>query len=155
EPPARIDNVQPVNAQISKPSEPVDEMVDVMITRDVINPYTPVTEDMFAVRRIPKKMAEGWLIANEVRNLIDDKRMLKLRVNKYKPLTSEDFYDSAKDSLRAALQAGEIAKTIRIDRAPLAGLIQPGLRVDIEATRTIKTPDGDKPYSQLILQDIE
>jgi Flp pilus assembly protein CpaB len=156
EPPARIDNVQPANAQLSKPSEPADEMVDVMITREVINPYTALTQEMFTVRRFSKKMAEGWLSANEIRNLIDDKRMLKIRVNKYKPLTSDDFYDSAKDSLRGVLQVGEIAKTIKVDRVSHpAGLILAGLHVDIEATRTIKTPDGDKPYTQIILQDIE
>src|SRR5262249_5714959 len=55
------------------------------------------------------------------------------------------------DVLRGRLLSGAIAKTIGIDTiSSVAGFIQPGHRVDVEATRVIDTPDGKKPYSKII-----
>jgi Flp pilus assembly protein CpaB len=37
----------------------------------------------------------------------------------------------------------------------VAGFVQPGHRVDIQATTTLNTGEGGKPYTQLVLQNIE
>jgi Flp pilus assembly protein CpaB len=121
--------------------------------------YTPLNKDNFEPHELEEKDADagGFVVGDEgFDQLVKDKRMVKVSLGSGKPLMQGDVYNAASDSLRGQLEAGQVAKTIRVDQvASVAGFVQPGHRVDVEATMVMPTADGSKPYTQIILQNIE
>jgi len=124
-----------------------------------LSAYSPLNKDLFEARPMEEKEAEagGFVIGDDgLDALIKDKKMVKTSLGAGKPLMSGDIYNSMTDALRGVLRVGEIAKTIKVDSiSSVAGFVQPGHRVDIEATTQMSTVDGSKPYTQIILQNIE
>lgn len=124
-----------------------------------VSAYSPLNKDSFEPRDMEEKDAEagGFVIGDEgLDALMKDKKMVKTSLGSGKPLMSGDIYNALTDSLRGVLRVGEIAKTIKVDNiSSVAGFVQPGHRVDIEATTSMATADGAKPYTQIILQNVE
>jgi Flp pilus assembly protein CpaB len=141
----------------AKTSQPSDPMVDAAFAKETLQPYVPLSAGMFVIRRLPAATAEGWVTKDELNGIVKDQRMLKAALGKGKPLTVDDLYDPTKDALLGVLRAGEIAKTVALDPLQSGGdrFIQPGCRVDIEATTKVATADGPKNLTQIILQNIE
>jgi Flp pilus assembly protein CpaB len=121
--------------------------------------FSPLNKDSLEARDMEEKEAEagGFVTGDDgLDALIKDKKMVKTSLGSGKPLMLGDIYNSLTDSLRGVLRVGEIAKTIRVDPiSSVAGFVQPGHRVDIEATTQMTTVDGAKPYTQIILQNVE
>jgi Flp pilus assembly protein CpaB len=141
----------------ARTSEPGETMVDAVFAKEPLQRYVPLTEGMFVIRRLSAAAAAGWVTKQELHGIVKDQRMLKAALGKGKPLTVDDLYDQTKHELVGVLKAGEIAKTFAPEPSKFGGerFLQPGCRVDIEATTRIQTADGPRNSSQIILQDIE
>jgi len=83
-------------------------------------------------------------------------RRMKNALEVGKPLAESDLIDPDKTGLEQKLNPGEVAISIKVSAEEgVAGFILPGSRVDVVATQIRTTASGEKPYSKIILQNVE
>jgi len=148
-----------VVARVAAPGEP-EPMVEVLIAPKSITSTAQLKIEDFKVDKMPASKVEGWVLAAPGSPLSFDTvakgKYLRATLGAGRALMVSDIYNAKEDPMRGSLKKGEVAKTIRVDPiSSVAGFVQPGHHVDIEATTPVDAGAGPKPYTQIILQNVE
>jgi Flp pilus assembly protein CpaB len=131
----------------------------VLVAQQQIQPFTKLKKEQFVVQEVDEEQAVNlnYIEASDDelnRNLKD--RMAKKLIQPKEILKDSDLFRKEDGGLSTVLQQGEVAATIRVTAdTAVAGFIQPGFRVDIQATTNRLTPEGNKPYTNVILENVE
>jgi pilus assembly protein CpaB len=131
-----------------------EEKIPVLVAKKKLAAYTRISDpEMFEVKYFDQ--------SNVTKDAIGDFEKAKTRIlrnplGEGKMLAESDLLDPGQTSPTWKLKPGEVAMAVKTNPDESgAGYMMPGDRVDVQATVTRVTNNQEKPYSKIILQNIE
>lgn len=131
-----------------------EEKVTVLVPKQKLSQFTLLNDvELFEEKQFDKRSVSKDVISDFEK--IKGRRM-KNALEAGKPLAESDLVDPDKFNLEHKLNPGEVALTIKVSpEESVGGFILPGCRVDVIATMTRTTERGERPFSKVILQNVE
>jgi Flp pilus assembly protein CpaB len=131
-----------------------EEKVPVLVAKHNLSPFSRLKDpEAFEIKQFDK--------SSVTKDVISDFEKLKGRILKTalaegKPVAESDLLEVEKSPIEYKLNPGEVAMTIKCSQEGLmGGFLLPGSRVDVVATQIRSTAQGERPFSKVILQNIE
>lgn len=131
-----------------------EEKVTVLVPKQKLTQFALLNNnELFEEKQFDKRSVSKDVVSDFEK--IKGRRM-KNALEAGKPLAESDLVDPEKTALEHKLNPGEVALTIKVTpEESVAGFVLPGSRVDVIATQIRTTGSGEKPYSKVILQNVE